>query len=317
MKVFISHTSADKESATVIGERLLHHGVDVWLDSWEMYPGDSLYDKIEKGMKEVDAFIILLSQASLESSWVRDEMKIALERRRREPSFRIVPILLEKVDPPSFLLDIIYIEWMDKTDESLHSLLRALKKIDLKPPNPVEIRGRPSLELRKVDYRIQFHGERGSQAKFSEAYTALALAPLDRIDRRMSFAGNILSTSSDVFQIERSILNPQLEKWSLVSNPPIPAEKEFTYNVAYEIANCFDADEETWFYNIETPTDKIRAEFDFTLSTPITDIKVFHTVGLTRHEEPIPFRRDGQRFVWEKLFPAYKDTYEFVFHWEK
>ena len=42
-RVFLSHSSLDKERFAVgFAERLRENGVDVWLDDWELVPGDSL-----------------------------------------------------------------------------------------------------------------------------------------------------------------------------------------------------------------------------------------------------------------------------------
>jgi hypothetical protein len=47
IKVFISHASEDKERFVIkFSEYLLEKGIDVWLDRWEMLPGDSLVGKI-------------------------------------------------------------------------------------------------------------------------------------------------------------------------------------------------------------------------------------------------------------------------------
>ena len=63
-KVFISHASADKERfVTDFATRLRSNGVDAWVDSWEMNPGDSLVDKIfEEGLKNCQAMIVVLSK---------------------------------------------------------------------------------------------------------------------------------------------------------------------------------------------------------------------------------------------------------------
>jgi len=45
-KVFVSHASEDKQRFVLaFAERLRAKGIDVWLDRWEVYPGDSLVDK--------------------------------------------------------------------------------------------------------------------------------------------------------------------------------------------------------------------------------------------------------------------------------
>ncbi len=55
-KVFLSHASEDKDRFVVgFARQLRENGVDVWLDQWEMKPGDSLVDKIFEVVKDVYA----------------------------------------------------------------------------------------------------------------------------------------------------------------------------------------------------------------------------------------------------------------------
>src|SRR5207244_8201438 len=96
MKVFISHNRAQKPLAEQIGRSLLGQGVDVWLDKWEMYAGDSLIDGIETGLTEAHAVIVLLSPQAVASKWVREELRGAIHRRIDDPNFHIIPVLVEK-----------------------------------------------------------------------------------------------------------------------------------------------------------------------------------------------------------------------------
>jgi hypothetical protein len=52
-RVFLSHASEDKDRFVLPFARALRaNGVDVWLDKWEILPGDSLVDKLfEEGLK--------------------------------------------------------------------------------------------------------------------------------------------------------------------------------------------------------------------------------------------------------------------------
>jgi len=63
-KVFISHASEDKDRFVLaFAEKLRARGIDAWLDKWEMYPGDSLVEKIfEEGIKQAQAIIGYLEQ---------------------------------------------------------------------------------------------------------------------------------------------------------------------------------------------------------------------------------------------------------------
>jgi len=44
--VFLSHSSRDKAVVRPVAERLRADGLRVWLDDWEIHPGDSIPAKI-------------------------------------------------------------------------------------------------------------------------------------------------------------------------------------------------------------------------------------------------------------------------------
>jgi hypothetical protein len=66
-KVFMSHASEDKERFVLpFARRLRARGLDVWVDRWEMLPGDSLVKKIfTEGIGEAEAVIVVLSKHSV------------------------------------------------------------------------------------------------------------------------------------------------------------------------------------------------------------------------------------------------------------
>ncbi|MGD0946970.1 MAG: toll/interleukin-1 receptor domain-containing protein [Candidatus Binatia bacterium] len=66
--VFLSHSAKDKAVVRAIAERLRADGLRVWLDDWEIRPGDSIPAKIEDG---------------LEHSRVLARPAVASERRRK------------------------------------------------------------------------------------------------------------------------------------------------------------------------------------------------------------------------------------------
>jgi hypothetical protein len=97
---FVSYSHHDAESAKQFAERLRVGGVAVWLDEWEIQPGDSVVDQIfEKGLKSAKVFVILLSKASVQSRWVRHELDVAVVNRI-EWTTRIVPVLIEECEIP-------------------------------------------------------------------------------------------------------------------------------------------------------------------------------------------------------------------------
>src|SRR5688500_14256253 len=59
--VFLSHSSKDKAVVRPLAERLRADGVKVWLDEWEIQPGDSIPAKIEEGLERSRVMMLCMS----------------------------------------------------------------------------------------------------------------------------------------------------------------------------------------------------------------------------------------------------------------
>lgn len=112
--VFICHSSTDKPFVKRLEKRLLTDGIDTWVDHLEIRIGDSIHDKINEGLSKSDFLIIVLSKASIESRWVREELNSAasLEKLNRKGVF-ILPLLLEHCNVPPLLLDRRYANFVE------------------------------------------------------------------------------------------------------------------------------------------------------------------------------------------------------------
>ncbi len=95
MKVFISHSSQDHEFVLLLANRLKNDAFDVWIDEWELKIGDSIVDKINKGIESSSAFIIVLSENTIDSHWVKKEVNASLMRQLTSRKIHILPILLD------------------------------------------------------------------------------------------------------------------------------------------------------------------------------------------------------------------------------
>ena len=81
----------------------------MWLDDWELRPGDSLIDRIfTQGLAAADVIIVILSSNSVNSSWVKEELNTAAIRKIKGQC-RIIPIVLDDVEVPSVLSDTVYL----------------------------------------------------------------------------------------------------------------------------------------------------------------------------------------------------------------
>lgn len=315
MLVFLSHNSQDKGAAETIAHGLNLQGIEVWLDKWEILAGESLTDRIEDGLHTASAFVILMSPRSMNSRWVREELRIALQKRIKSDDFRIVPILLEDCEIPLFLIDYRWIDWRSGwTPQGMEDLVLTIKRIRPKPsiaPETVE----PKIEFRDVVYEVELFGPRAEQAVFTETLSAHALSEIAQIDRQIDPCGILRDVKSDRFNIVRKAVSGRIERWVLKPVDQISTGTEFQYAVQYAIDGAFPDGQRSWTYSIEAPTEKLTVRFDFSRSVLPSQFSVSHRIGQSLFPEPTPPQLAGSVYVWTKLLPTYKDTYEFAFEW--
>jgi hypothetical protein len=133
-KAFLSYSHADRNIAVRVAEGLRAGGIEVWFDQWEIVGGDSLIRKIfEEGLAGADAFIILLSEDSVQSRWVREELDVALIKRI-EGVTRVIPVLIGDVQVPNPLRPLKGIDMSRDFDTALHELRKAIFQIYERPP---------------------------------------------------------------------------------------------------------------------------------------------------------------------------------------
>ena len=78
-RVFLSHSKVDRNFIEKMAEDLRPGRIDVWYDDWEIPAGASLREKIfSEGIGRCDLFFVYLTNASVQSKWVREEIDVAL-----------------------------------------------------------------------------------------------------------------------------------------------------------------------------------------------------------------------------------------------
>ena len=114
MRIFLSHSSKDKQFVEKLAKDILALDVEVWLDKWEIKVGDSLLDKIGEGLESSDYLIIILSNNSVQSSWVRKELNVFLCNEISSKKIKILPVLIDDCDIPIFLREKLYADFRDE-----------------------------------------------------------------------------------------------------------------------------------------------------------------------------------------------------------
>ena len=122
--IFLSHSSIDKPFVRKLAADIRRSGFFVWVDEAEIKIGDSLIEKIENGIDNTDFLGVVISSASIKSEWVNREVRIALSQEILGKRIKVLPILLENVAIPSFLIDKKYADFT--SDEKYKSSLQLL-----------------------------------------------------------------------------------------------------------------------------------------------------------------------------------------------
>jgi hypothetical protein len=133
-KAFISYSHEDRDIAAHIADGLIQVGIDAWIDKYEIIPGDSIIKKIfEDGLSGADVFLIILSENSIKSKWVKQELEVALIMRI-EGETRIIPLKMGNVKIPAPLKPLMWIDMDGDFSQKIRELQMAIYQIREKPP---------------------------------------------------------------------------------------------------------------------------------------------------------------------------------------
>ena len=132
-QIFISYSHEDREFAGRLASTLHNAGEEVWWDRWEILVGDSLIQKIfEEGLAQAAAFVVVLSSESVKSKWVRQELDVATVRKI-EGVTKIIPVVIDKVEIPSALRALLWIDMRRSFEEGVQRIIHSVHGIRDKP----------------------------------------------------------------------------------------------------------------------------------------------------------------------------------------
>ena len=92
ISTFLSHASVDKPLVEAVAKELGRRGVLTWFDKNELLEMGPLDIALKRAVQQQTTLTIFLSEASLKSSWCRDELKWAIEAQ--EGDNHLLPIYL-------------------------------------------------------------------------------------------------------------------------------------------------------------------------------------------------------------------------------
>ncbi len=111
--MFLSHAHANKEVVDQIYNWMTGVAeIPVWYDSYNLPPTAKISTGLSKAISQCRGMMVVLSKASIQSGWVEDEYSGAIIQRNQDKQFRILPILIEDCEIPSFLPNTKYIDML-------------------------------------------------------------------------------------------------------------------------------------------------------------------------------------------------------------
>lgn len=95
---FISYSTRDEEFARRLYSRMRDEKLRVWFAPEDMKGGQKLYEQIERAIQLHDRLLLVLSESSMQSEWVINEIQRARETEIKEGRRKLFPISIVEFD---------------------------------------------------------------------------------------------------------------------------------------------------------------------------------------------------------------------------
>lgn len=131
--IFLSYSSKDASVVRPLAQRLRDDGLRVWVDFFEILPGDSIPIKIDEGLEHSRVLVLFMSANAFGSDWSQLEANTFKFRDPINRDRRFIPLRLDKAPIPGSLAQFSYIMWTPEHRESEYPRLLASVKLQATP----------------------------------------------------------------------------------------------------------------------------------------------------------------------------------------
>jgi tetratricopeptide (TPR) repeat protein len=150
--VFISYGHHDAAWVHTFAENLRRVGLEVFLDKWEIAPGDVVVHQLERGLLNSRNGILVVGPASVARPWVQQEYAVMVDRAVAGKQ-RLIPVLLGEVEVPPFAATRLWVDFRGldgpEYERRLRQLAAALRgERPERPPRDGELLGPPGSGFR-------------------------------------------------------------------------------------------------------------------------------------------------------------------------
>jgi tetratricopeptide (TPR) repeat protein len=155
--VFISYGHQDAEWVHTLAANLHRAGLEVFLDAWEIVPGDRIVHQLERGLLSSRNGVLVVSPASMSRPWVQDEYAVMVSRAVQGTQ-RLIPVLLGDVEIPLFAATRMWVDFRaadgSEYEKRVNQLVAALRgERPTRPPREGELQLPPGPRFRPEGIR--------------------------------------------------------------------------------------------------------------------------------------------------------------------
>ena len=232
---FLSYNRCHSDVVEEFALRLTDAGIRVWLDKWNLVPGETWQAKTENALRLTDSVVAFVGPGGL-GPWQQEEVRFAIEQRVNSKSgVRVIPVLLPGTnypDPsglPGFLVSATWVEFRNSIDDA-DAFARLIAGIKGQAPGPVVVENAQDgkcpyrgLEAFQEEHNDYFFGRQAKIQMIREL-----LRPKIESDTNNRFLAIIGSSGSGKSSLIHAGLVPQLranvfegsERWPILSIRP-------------------------------------------------------------------------------------------------
>jgi tetratricopeptide (TPR) repeat protein len=128
-RVFLSHSTKDKEFVRRLAEEFERELITPWLCEVDIIPGDNFVSEIEQGLSSSDLAIVAWSPDAARSRWTDLEWASVLDREISESRRRLGIVLLRDAKLPELLRTKIWIDARADMEKGVQETVRWVKRM--------------------------------------------------------------------------------------------------------------------------------------------------------------------------------------------
>lgn len=154
--IFVSYATADRRQALALCKAIEKRGVDCWISTRDVGPGENYQEAIVRAIRDARAMVLIFSAAANDSDEIKKELSLA--SRYRVP---VIALRIEDVDPSdAFAYELSTRQWIDAfegQERAIDAVVASVGKLApggskagaavTVPPKPATLRPRRSWML--------------------------------------------------------------------------------------------------------------------------------------------------------------------------